>query len=335
MSRLRTLPLALILLTSLGIPTPLLSATFKVGALVPEGTSWANYLQDMVKEIKDKTEGRVKIKLWLGGSAGDEPDLLRKIRNNQYHGGIFTGKALGDVYGDIRLMELPFNFVDDRQKALATLKAMQGHFDSGLESQGFKGLGFFELGKVYIVSKKDAKDVASLKGIKIWAWEGDELVKSIMNELKLVSVPLALPDVLTSLSTGMIDAAYATPQAIIALQWQSKVKYLFDLPVTYSFGGLLLSQKAWKKVKPEDQTLVQTIAAKWIKQINDDTITVQNPKSLAVLKKSATVKAFPKSDVELGKKVREAVLCQLKGKLFSPKGVELFNKTMGAAPKCK
>ena len=325
------------LLVILACITPYVSkaATVKVAALVPDGTSWAKNLKKMAKEIKKATGGDVKFKLYLGGVQGDEPVVLRKIRSGQLHGGIFTGKALGDIYGDVRLLEVPFNFVHDRQKALATLDAMKPHFNKGFEKSGFQNLGFFELGKVFIVSGKKAGNIDELKGAKIWAWEGDELVAAIMNNLKLISVPLALPDVLTSLSTGMIESAYATPLAIIALQWQSKVKYLYDFPVTYSFGGLLLSKRIWKKIPKKHHKTVLEIAQKWTKITNDTTI-AENKTSLSALKDMGIeFLKFPDSDIARGQSVRKDVLCELKGKLFTAEGFELFKKETKTQITCK
>tara|TARA_B100001094_G_C18152255_1_gene784335 strand:- start:233 stop:1228 length:996 start_codon:yes stop_codon:yes gene_type:complete len=320
----------------LGVSVSLHGKTFKVGALVPEGTSWANGLKAMAKEIKKQTDGRVKIKLYLGGVGGDEPDVLRKIRIGQFHGGIFTGKALGDVYSDVRILEVPFNFIDDRVKAKKVMNGMNEYFDKGFKKNGFKNLGFFELGKVYIVSQKKAESLDGLKGIKVWAWEGDPLVKTMMERLELVSVPLALPDVLTSLSTGMIEAAYGPPLGVLAMQWQSKVKYVVDFPVTYSFGAFLLGDKAWKKIKPADQKIVQAVAKSFISgkrtdgkpNINDTTI-AENKTSLDSLK-SLGIKtlSFPKSELQKGLKIRKAVIRDMTDKLFSKQTVDLFEKSI-------
>jgi TRAP-type C4-dicarboxylate transport system substrate-binding protein len=132
-----------------------LSATFKVGVLAPEGTAWAKSLKKMVEEIDKATEGEVKFKIFFGGSQGDEPDVLRKVRIGQLHGGIFTGKTLGDINGDVRVMELPFTFYSDREKALKTLKNLTPFFNKGFEKNQFVNLGFFELGVVYFQPEKD------------------------------------------------------------------------------------------------------------------------------------------------------------------------------------
>ena len=54
--------------------------SLKISTLAPEGTTWANNLKKMVKEIKKATNKKVKFKVYYGGAQGDEPDILRKIR---------------------------------------------------------------------------------------------------------------------------------------------------------------------------------------------------------------------------------------------------------------
>ena len=64
--------------------------------------------------------------------------------------------------------------------------------------------------------KKKTESLESLKGLKIWSWHGDNLVDAMIKEMNLISVPAPLTDVLSSLSTGIIEAAYAPPLGILA-----------------------------------------------------------------------------------------------------------------------
>ncbi|HXH76498.1 MAG TPA: TRAP transporter substrate-binding protein DctP [Bacteriovoracaceae bacterium] len=289
----------------------------KLAVLVPEGTTWGNSLKKFSKEVEAVTKGEVTFKVYYGGVSGDEPDVVRKVRIGQLSGGIFTGKTLGDIHGDVRVMETPFTFFGDQKKASQTLETLTPDFNRLLKSKGFINLGFYEIGMVYVVSTKKVSNLNELKGVKIWSWEGDELVKAMLESLELVSVPLALPDVLSSLSTGIINAAYAPPLALLALQWHTKVKYLIDFPTAFSVGALLVSDKVWQKIKPEHQAQVQSIAAKFIKEANEKSIS-ENVQAMEQLKKSGIefVK-FPDADTKAAASVREKVVKRLSGKLFS------------------
>jgi TRAP-type transport system periplasmic protein len=291
----------------------------KLAVLVPEGTTWGSSLKKFAREVESVTNNEVTFKIYFGGVSGDEPDVLRKVRIGQLHGGIFTGKTLGDIHGDVRAMEIPFTFYENQQKAGETLKKLTPKFNEGLKAKGFVNLGFYEVGQVYLVSTKKVANLGDLKGVKIWSWEGDELVKAMIESLELVSVPLALPDVLSSLSTGIINAAYAPPLAILALQWHTKVKYLVDFPTAFSVGALLVSDKIWAKIKPDQQKKIMEIAQKFVSEANEKSI-AENEDARNQMKKSGIeFVSFPKEDYQQAAAVRSKVIEKLQGKLLSEK----------------
>lgn len=298
----------------------------KLAVLVPEGTTWGNSLKKLAKEVEAATNNEVSFKIYFGGVSGDEPDVLRKIRIGQLHGGIFTGKTLGDIHGDVRAMEIPFTFYEKQEKASAALTKLSPQFNQGLKGKGFINLGFYEIGQVYVVSTKKISTLNDLKGVKIWSWEGDQLVEAMIESLQLVSVPLALPDVLSSLSTGIIDAAYAPPLAIIALQWHSKIKYLVDFPTAFSIGALLVSDKVWSKIKPEYQQKITALAQQFVKEANQKSI-IENEQARNQLKKNGVeFISFPQEDYKKAASARGSVISKIKGKYISEKMIQTLDQ---------
>ena len=148
-----------------------------------------------------------------------------------------------------------------------------------------------------------------------------------MKTLNLVSVPLPLPDVLSSLSTGVIEATYSPLMAMVALQWNTKIKYLVDFPIAYSVGSFLLSDKAWKKIKPAHQKKVKEIAAKYMTKVNEANIQ-DNADALKAIKASGVeFIQFPEADVTKAKGLKIEIIKNLKGKLFTE---EALNKIQSA-----
>ena len=304
------------------------AAKLKVGVLAPEGTNWAKNMKKMAKEIKKATNGDVNFKFYFGGSQGDEVDVLRKVRINQLQGGVFTGKTLGEIEGDIRVMEIPFQFGADREKAWSTLEKLAPYFDKKLAAKKFQNLGYFEIGMVYFVSQKKTPDLASLGGVKIWSWEGDKIVSEMMKTLNLVSVPLPLPDVLSSLSTGVIEATYSPLMAMVALQWNTKIKYLVDFPIAYSVGAFLLSDKAWNKIKPEHRKVVREISDKYMTKVNEANIK-DNADALAAIKASGVEFInFSDADVSKAKGLKAGIIKNLKGNLFTEEALNKIDSVM-------
>jgi len=309
----KTILLSLTMLASLN-----LQAAVKVGVLAPEGTGWAKNIKKMATEIKDATKGNVEFKIYYGGSQGDEQDVLRKIRIGQLQGGIFTGKTLGEINGDVRVIEIPFTFNHNREKALKTLKAMEPFFDQKFAEKKFKSLATFEIGQVYFVTQKKVTDLKAIQNLKIWSWDGDPIVTNMFESMNLTGVPLALPDVLASLSTGIIDAAYAPPIGMIALQWNTKVKFMIDFPVSYSIGAFVITSDAWAKISPADQKVTMEVAKKYENEINLGNVKDNEDALKAMKAQKIEFVKFSDAEIKVAQGYRAAMVKKLTGKLFTP-----------------
>lgn len=311
--------------------TNVYAVKLKFAVLTPKQNSWGKALVKMTKEIKKATDGDVKFKIYYGGVKGDEPVVKRLVHTDMLDGGIFTGKTLGEINGDVRVMELPFTFYHDREKALNTLNKLSPFFNKGFEAKKFVNLGFFELGNVYFVSQKKTANIESLKGLKIWSWPGDDLVDAMIKEMDLISVPAPLPDVLSSLSTGIIEAAYAPPLGIVALQWNTKVKYLVNFPISYSTGAFLVTQKAWNKIPEKHRAKVKEIANKYISKVNSANMG-DNKTAMEEMKKSGVefIK-FSDDDIKKAEAYREKIINRLitSGSLFSKDALSKLEGELG------
>ncbi len=304
------------------------AARFKVGVLAPEGTQWAKHMQSMARQVKSLTEGAVRFRFYFGGSQGDEGDVLRKMRAGALHGGVFTGKTLGVIDGNLRVVEIPFTFGGDSKRAWGAVEQLAPYFDQKLRSAEFHNLGFFEIGMVYFVAQKKTPTLASLKGLKIWSWEGDPIVATMVQSLNLVSVPLSLPDVLSSLSTGIVEAAYAPPMGLVALQWSSKVKYLLDLPLAYSMGAFLLTAKSWRRLSPPQQKLISRLARESLAKVNQANAG-DNVKALGHIRRAGVeFVEFAPEDKKKLPAIRRSIIDQLRGKTFSPEALKRLGETL-------
>lgn len=299
--------------------------TIKIASQAPEGHAWGDALQRMGEEIEKATKKEVKIRLSLGGTAGDEPKVMRSIRAGLLHGAAITSMPLGELNGNIRALEIPFTFKNDRKKAYETLQKGKDYFNQGLEKSGYINLGFLELGLVYLISSKELTQYSDLKGMKIWIWSGDPLSSSIIKSLNLNGVPMGMEQVRQALSTKMVEAAYAPPLAIYALQWQSTIKTLVELPLAYSVGAVIVNKKTWSKLSAENQRIILSISEKHLNQANENTAK-GNEKALEQLKKlGVNFINFSKEDIDLVTKTRESVITDLTGKLFDKKSVDIVN----------
>lgn len=228
----------------------------KFATLAPAGTTWVKLLEEWADNVKQQSNGRLVFKIYPGGVQGDEPDVLKKIRFGQLHGGAFTGYGIGRIFSPARVLELPFLF-DNICEIDYVREQLMPEIEQGYRDNGYEMLGWMEVGYVYFFSRKPIRSLADLNEARLWYWQGDPLGKAFFDASGLSPVPLSIIDVYTSLSTGMIDTVYAPPLGALALQWFSRTKYITNVPMANGIGSLVVSRRFFQGLPQDLQLLLK------------------------------------------------------------------------------
>ena len=229
----------------------------KISTLAPPGSAWAKIMEEGGRKIAEKTANRVTVKYYFG-TQGDERDSVRKMRLGQIDGAALTAVGLGLIKGDVRILELPFLFKNDKELDYVRTK-MAPDFEKQFDDAGYVLLAWGDVGWVHLYSNIPINSVADLNKTKMCAWTDDPIVRAFFKKLGVNGVPLGVPDVLPSLQTGTIDACYASPLVAIAFQWYTKVKFATETTISYSIGALILRKEIFTKLSPEDQKAVREV----------------------------------------------------------------------------
>jgi TRAP-type C4-dicarboxylate transport system substrate-binding protein len=290
--------------------------TIKFATLAPEGSSWIKLMRDYDKAIREQSGGRVGFKIYAGGVAGDEKDVVRKIRIGQYHAGGFTGVGIGEIAKDVRILDAPFLFKNSDEVDYITDK-FGSQFEQSLAQNGFVLLGWAEVGFVYVFSNTPIASPQDLRGVKMWMWEGDPIAQAAFQAIGFSPIQLSITDVTTSLQTGMINAVYTSPYGLIALGWFTKMSYMMDVPIAISNGAVLLSKKTFDGLPKDIQDILVKNGRKYFRDL---TLTSrrENEESIETLKKKGMKITVPAKDVaaqffDTGQRARQLLV----GRLFS------------------
>ena len=98
------------LLALLSIASPLAQTTIKLATVVPQNSIWDKNLKQMADEWKQATGGRYDLTIYAGGTQGDEPMVLRKMRVDALQAAAFTNFGLGMIDPAFNVFNIPFFF---------------------------------------------------------------------------------------------------------------------------------------------------------------------------------------------------------------------------------
>lgn len=288
----------------------------RLATLAPSGSPWMAVLDKAADEIKTKTDGRVTLKYFEGGQQGDERDFVRKIKLGQLDGAAVTSIGLAMIDESIRVLEVPMLFSSAEEVDYVADK-MWPSFQKRFEKKGFKLNDRGEVGWVYFLSKTKIESLADLKGQKIWQWGDDQLVGAMFKKLSLNGVPLGVPEVDASLTSGRITAAYGSPVAAVALQWYSKVKFMTSMPMSFAIGATVVSLESLKKLAPADAKSLEDIGKASSKKLRKVIRKANEDAKATMVKKGVTVVQTPVAMVDEFTKNSLEVQKQLIGKVYS------------------
>ena len=298
-----------VLLAFAGLPAH--AVDIKIASVAPDGSRWMQQMRAGAEEVGMRTAGRVSIKFYPGGVMGNDAQVLRKIRIGQLQGGAFTAGGLGERYGALNLYGIPLLF-----RSLDEIDAVRAVFDpeleAGLERAGFVTFGFIEGGFANLLANEPIHSVEDMRRKKVWVPEGDPISFLAMETLGLSPAVLPVTDVLTGLQTGLIDIAFASPVAALVLQWHTKVKYITDLPISYSMGIFAIEKSAFSALTAADQQIVREVMSRYIGDLDREARN-DNRSAAEVLAssglKTVTVDA---ADVEVWRSTIQSIYPQLR-----------------------
>jgi TRAP-type C4-dicarboxylate transport system substrate-binding protein len=288
----------------------------KFATLAPKGSTWMKIMDQFTHDVEKQTEGEIKFKIYAGGVHGDEKDVVRKIRFNQLHSAGFTGVGLGIIAPHLRILDSPFLF-NTTEEIDFIYDKFDKEFRNYLMSRNFVLLGWAEVGFVHLFTNKPVTKLADLKGVKMWMWEGDPIAEAAFRHLAISAVSLSITDVMTSLQTGLIDGIYGSTLSVTALQWFTKIKYMFNLRISNANGAVVISKKKFYSLKPEHRKILLKLGSKYFRNLTLQS-RLDNHKALAALKKEGVIITKPESIKAENdfKFIGETARMELAGKLY-------------------
>jgi len=288
----------------------------KFATVAPEGSTWVKSMREIDRTLVQKSGGRLGLRIYAGGIAGDELDVLKKIRIGQIHCAAFSGVGFGQILPMVRVLDLPFLFSNDDQVDRVHTQ-LQPFFTEAFKEKGFELLAWAEVGNVHLLSKKPIRTLQDLSGLKVWTWTGDPIAKETFVAMGVNPIPLAVTDVTTALNTGMIDTVYAPPLGALALQWQNYLSCMMALPLTHATGAILISSPFFNKL-PEDlahllkETVSREMAALTV------LLRKQNREAIDIIRQSGlTIVPAPEGkDLEAFQAIGAVVAQKLTGEIY-------------------
>lgn len=226
--------------------------TIKLATLVPKASLWDRAVREMGAEWQRLSGGRVELRIYPGGVAGDDPDMVRKMRIGQLQAATVTVSGLTEIDPAFALFEVPL-FFGSFDELLHVLEELEPELDARLAEQGFRRLHWAHAGWIHFFTTEPAASIEAFRRLRIFVWAGNDRMTGLWQRHGFRAVPLAATDILAGLETGLFQALPVTPIAALSLQWFRSAPNMIDLPLAPLIGATLIEERAWRELPAESR----------------------------------------------------------------------------------
>ena len=224
----------------------------RIGTVAPEGTPWEKQLRSLKSHIETQTQGRVKVRLFMGGSLGGEKALVRRVAQGSLEAFAGSTAALASIVPELNMIEAPYLF-DTAEQADTVLDSAPVRAQLGqlLTSKGFVFGMWAENGfRSWFTRERAIRQPSDLRGLRMRSQEA-RIHMAIYEAFGATPNPIDVTNVLTSLQTGVVDGFDNTPLFAFATSWYQAAHHLVLSQHSYQPALIVFSQ-TWFSGLPED-----------------------------------------------------------------------------------
>ncbi len=250
MNRLKFAIAAFALLGVAAFPAPLSAqrqTRIRIGTVAPEGSLWHEILQEMAQEWQAISDGRISVTIYTGGLAGDENEMLQKIRRGNLSGIGLSGTGLALADTGVSALHIPM-LISSYEELDYIRDRLEPRLEARLEEKNLVVLNWSDVGWVHFFTQERAETLDDLRQMQLFIYAGDAETEELYREFGFQPIPSELTSLITDLETGRVNAFDMPP--LFALSGQSFGAIRYMTPVKWSplVGATVIDKRVWESL---------------------------------------------------------------------------------------
>jgi TRAP-type C4-dicarboxylate transport system substrate-binding protein len=212
----------------------------------PANTFPAVQMEKWADEVEKRTEGKVKIKTFPGGSLLTAENMYEGVANGIADIGLSATTYEPGRFPLLAISDMPSDYPNATVASKVVNQLVTEYPPEAL--QNFKIITSFATEPAYIQSKTSITSLKELKGQQLRISGG---LTPIMEALGAAPVGMAQSETPEALQTGIIDGYVSSREVLMDMKLGEMVKYSTDYPLTVTSFVAVMNKNVWNSL-PED-----------------------------------------------------------------------------------
>jgi TRAP-type transport system periplasmic protein len=216
----------------------------KVAVTIPRSQEASMETKKYNEQLAAMTNNAVQVRVYWGGTAGDDVDVLRKMRAGQIDGAPLSLELVSRFVRQALVLSSPRLFTNYKQVDAARAELTPAMNDEAY-ANGFKVMVWGDAGRLRLLSKKPIETLADFKRMRPWLYMQSETLKEFYKAIGATGVPLGLGEVYGGLQTGMIDVVWSSALIAGVLNWHAGTNYISERGLGFIQLAFAFRRGAW------------------------------------------------------------------------------------------
>ena len=219
-----------------------------------------NAMVYMAKRVEEKSNGKLRIKIYSDAQLGEERVLTELIQIGSLAMTKVSASVMTNFAPEYGVMETPYLFKDQDHG----YRVMEGPIGKEILSKGeeywLRGLCFYDAGsRSFYTKDKPILTPEDLEGLKIRVQNSQNMV-NMVNALGGSATPIPYGELYTALQQGVVDGAENNPPSLYTSRHYEVCKYYSFDQHTSTPDVLIISTRVWESLTDEERTWLQEAA---------------------------------------------------------------------------
>jgi len=301
------------------------AVVIKIGSIAPGRSPWDKVLQQVANDWERLSKGSVLVKIYAGGIAGGEQDMIRKMRLGVLQGGVFSGMGMAKIDHSLTVLVIPFLF-SSREEFNAVFERMKPTFEKTIEEKGYKAMLWTLAGWINFFAKTPVLEPDDLKKHKISVTADFPEIEQVWKRMGYEAVTGDNNDLMIQLQSGAVTALYLPALIAASGQYFALAPHMLAPSLAPLVGGLVLSDKAWASIPAElHQPFLDAVSAA-AKGLYEETMRIEADAVKMMKDNGLIVHDPPAAALAKWREAADKAVSALLGEVFSR---ETYEQVMG------
>jgi tripartite ATP-independent transporter DctP family solute receptor len=233
---------------------------FRAADIQEENYPTVQALRFMDQLVSERTGGRHRIRVFHSRTLGEENQTIEQTRVGAIDMNRINVGVIGNFAPTLNVLALPFLFRSTEHMYKVVQGPIGEEILQSLEPEGFIGLTYYDSGARSIyTTARSVQSLADMRGLRIRVQQS-ELMEKMVRALGAEPVSLAYGQVLTALTTKLVDGAENNWPSFVATGHYKAAPFYTETMHTMGPEVLVMSRRAWADLSPEDRTIFRAAA---------------------------------------------------------------------------